>query len=152
MASSSPATFGSLLSIRYHSSGAWAPPPVPIFDSHVHLNDERMQLSLMDEYGIGRAVIFWGRLSDNEAIAQAAARHPGRFVPFASISPERGAYRTQWERDDPAIVAHLVQERMSSLLPNRRSVRQKPARHKKRRAVVTRQGRVRPPCDTVLSP
>jgi hypothetical protein len=28
-------------------------------------------------------------------------------VPFASISPERGAYRIQWERDDPALVAEL---------------------------------------------
>jgi predicted TIM-barrel fold metal-dependent hydrolase len=86
---------------------ATPPPAAPIFDAHVHLNDERMQLALMDEYGIGRAVIFWGRLSDNEAIAQAAARHPERFVAFASVSPERGAYRIQWERDDPALVAQL---------------------------------------------
>jgi len=83
------------------------PPPAPIVDAHVHLNDERMQLALMDEYGNGRAVIFWGRLSDNETIAQAAARNPRRFVPFASVSPERSAYRVQWERDDPALLARL---------------------------------------------
>jgi predicted TIM-barrel fold metal-dependent hydrolase len=84
-----------------------AAPAAPFLDAHVHLNDERMQLALMDEYGVERAVVFWGRLSDNERIAEAAARHPGRFVAFASVSPERTAYRTQWERDDPAIVARL---------------------------------------------
>ena len=84
-----------------------AVPDAALFDAHVHLNDERMQLALMDQYGIGRAVVFWGRLSDDEAFAEAAARHPGRFVPFASISPERTAYRGQWERDDPAILARL---------------------------------------------
>jgi predicted TIM-barrel fold metal-dependent hydrolase len=86
---------------------ASAPPPLEVFDAHVHLNDEAMQLALMDEHGVGRAVIFWGRRSDNETILAAAARHPTRFVPFASISPERGAYRRQWEASDPAILARL---------------------------------------------
>ena len=81
--------------------------PAAIFDAHVHLNDVAMQLALMDEYGIGRAVVFWGRRSDNEIVLEAAAKHPGRFVPFASISPERSAYRAMWERDEPALVERL---------------------------------------------
>lgn len=86
-----------------------APPsPVPpLMDSHVHLNDVAMQVALMDEYGVDRAVVFWGRLSDNESVAEAATKHPGRFIPFASVSPERGAYRAQWQRDDPALLARL---------------------------------------------
>ncbi len=67
-----------------------------------------MQLRLMDEYGVDRAVVFWGRDSDNDSILAAAVRHPARFVPFASISPERTAYRPLWQRDDPAIVARLA--------------------------------------------
>lgn len=87
-------------------AGCAAPPA--IFDSHVHLNDPAMQLRLMDEYGVDRAVVFWGRNSDNESVLEWAARHPSRFVPFASISPERTAYRPQWQREDPAIVARLA--------------------------------------------
>lgn len=79
----------------------------PIFDAHVHLNDERMQLATMDAHGVERAIVFWGRLSDNATILEAASRHPERFVPFASISPERSSYRAQWQRDDPAILAGL---------------------------------------------
>lgn len=96
-----------LLLLLAAGCAAAPPPPAPIVDAHVHLNDERMQLAMMDQHGIARAVIFWGRLSDNETIAAAAARHPERFLAFASVSPERGAYRIQWERDDPALVARL---------------------------------------------
>lgn len=78
-----------------------------LFDAHVHLNDEKMQLALMDEYGVERAVVFWGRRSDNARVLEAVGKHPGRFVAFASVSPERGAYRRQWQRDDPAILAEL---------------------------------------------
>jgi len=81
--------------------------PPAIFDAHVHLNDVPMQLALMEEYGVERAVVFWGRLSDNARVLEAVEKHPGRFVAFASISPERGAYRRQWQRDDPAILAEL---------------------------------------------
>lgn len=88
--------------------GCAAPPPVTaLLDSHVHLNDVAMQLALMDEFGVERAVVFWGRRSDNESVAREAATHAGRFIPFASISPERGAYRAQWQRDDPALVGRL---------------------------------------------
>jgi len=81
--------------------------PPAIFDAHVHLNDLSMQLALMQEYGVERAVVFWGRRSDNARVLEAVEKHPGRFVAFASISPERGAYRRQWQRDDPAILAEL---------------------------------------------
>ena len=66
-----------------------------------------MQLALMDEYGIDRAVVFWGRLSDNRTVLEAVERHPDRFVAFASISPERSAYRPLWQSDDPVILAKL---------------------------------------------
>ena len=81
--------------------------PIPFIDAHVHLNDEAMQLELMRRHGVERAVVFWGRGSDNASIADSARRHPGLFVPFASISPERAAYRTLWQRDDPALLAEL---------------------------------------------
>ncbi len=97
-----------VLSLALIAGCAAAPEkPAAIFDAHVHLNDVGMQLALMDEYGVERAVVFWGRRSDNEAILEAAAKHPGRFVPFASNSPERGTYRARWARDDPALVGEL---------------------------------------------
>jgi predicted TIM-barrel fold metal-dependent hydrolase len=80
---------------------------VPFVDAHVHLNDERLQLELMDRYRVERAVIFWGRRSDNERVADAARRHPDRFIAFASVSPERAAYRTAWEANDPALLRTL---------------------------------------------
>ncbi|KPF65818.1 hypothetical protein IP69_16560 [Bosea sp. AAP35] len=82
-------------------------PNVPFIDSHVHLNDEAMQLDLMQRFGATRAVIFWGRASDNQTIAEAARRHPGLFIPFASISPERSLFRAAWNSDDPALLARL---------------------------------------------
>lgn len=82
-------------------------PTFPFIDSHVHLNDEAMQLDLMQRFGATRAVIFWGRASDNETIGEAARRHPGLFIPFASISPERSMFRAAWNSDDPALLARL---------------------------------------------
>lgn len=53
---------GSFLFLVASDAGfAQAPPRHPFIDSHVHLNDPAMQRSLMTEYGIARAVIFWGR-------------------------------------------------------------------------------------------
>lgn len=83
--------------------------PVPFIDAHAHLNDEAMQISLMERFGATRAVVFWGRNSDNEAIAAAAQRHPERFIPFASVSPERRAYRQGWDEQDPAMLTALDQ-------------------------------------------
>lgn len=87
-------------------SGA-ANQPIPFIDAHVHLNDEAMQLELMREYGVERAVVFWGRNSDNASIAASAQRHPDRFIAFASISPERAAYRRAWEAGDAALLQAL---------------------------------------------
>jgi predicted TIM-barrel fold metal-dependent hydrolase len=80
---------------------------VPFVDAHVHLNDEPMQLELMQRHGAERAVIFWGRNSDNESIADAARRHPERFIPFVSVSPERAAYKRAWDVDDAALLRTL---------------------------------------------
>ena len=66
-----------------------------------------MQLELMRRHGAERAVVFWGRNSDNESIAESARRHPDRFIAFASISPERAAYRQLWDRDDPGVLQTL---------------------------------------------
>lgn len=80
---------------------------MPFVDSHVHLNDERLQVELMGRFGAERAVVFWGRHSDNESVADAATRHPDRFIAFASVSPERTAYRRAWDADDPALLKRL---------------------------------------------
>jgi predicted TIM-barrel fold metal-dependent hydrolase len=81
--------------------------PIPFIDAHVHLNDDAMQLDLMRRFGAERAVVFWGRQSDNTSIAESVARQPDRFIAFASISPERAAYRKAWETNDPALLKTL---------------------------------------------
>ncbi len=45
--------------------------------------------------------------SDNATVLAAARAHPQAFLPFASVSPERRAYRDRWQRDDPELVAEL---------------------------------------------
>lgn len=86
---------------------AGAGPLVPFIDAHVHLNDEAMQLDLMRSYGAERAVVFWGRHSENESVADAAQRHPDRFIAFASISPERRLYRGDWDTANPELLGRL---------------------------------------------
>jgi predicted TIM-barrel fold metal-dependent hydrolase len=86
---------------------AGAAEPIPFIDAHVHLNDEAMQLELMRSHGVERAVIFWGRASDNERIADARARHPDRFIAFVSVSPEHAAYRRAWQGDAAPLLAAL---------------------------------------------
>lgn len=81
--------------------------PIPFVDAHAHLNDPALQLELMQRWGATHAVVFWGGRSSNESVAQAAQAHPGRLIPFASISPERTAYRPAWTQDDPALLAQL---------------------------------------------
>jgi predicted TIM-barrel fold metal-dependent hydrolase len=83
--------------------------PVPFIDAHVHLNDERMQLELMQRHGAERSVIFWGRNGDNNTVAEAARRHPDKFIAFASISPERSAYRRAWSASDTGLLQNLDQ-------------------------------------------
>jgi Tat protein secretion system quality control protein TatD with DNase activity len=80
---------------------------VPFVDAHVHLNDESMQLEMMRRCGAKRAVVFWGRSSDNESIADSVKRHPDLFIAFASISPERAAYRKAWDVHDTALLRAL---------------------------------------------
>ncbi len=79
----------------------------PFIDAHVHLNDEAMQLELMRRYNVERAVIFWGRNSDNGTIADAVRRNPERFIGFASISPERRTYRGAWDTNDLSLLKTL---------------------------------------------
>ncbi len=59
-----------------------------------------MQLRLMQRWNAERAVVFWGRRSSNVTIAESVRRNPARFIGFASISPERLAYRRAWDRLD----------------------------------------------------
>jgi predicted TIM-barrel fold metal-dependent hydrolase len=80
---------------------------VPFIDAHVHLNDEAMQLDLMQQFGAKRAIVFWGRNSDNESVANAVARNPERFIPFASVSPERDVFRRAWQQQDAALLKAL---------------------------------------------
>ena len=80
---------------------------VSFADAHVHLNDPEMQLQLMEESGNRRAIVFWGRNSTNEKLVAWAREHPGRSIPFASISPERAAYRKYWDNDDTTLLGVL---------------------------------------------
>lgn len=79
----------------------------PFIDAHVHLNDESLQLEMMQRFGAKRAVVFWGRNSDNETVAAASDRYPDRFIAFASISPERRSYRKAWDEQDVSLLNQL---------------------------------------------
>jgi len=80
---------------------------IPFIDAHAHLNDAQMQLELMDRFGAEKAIVFWGGRSTNESAAEAARLNPDRFVAFASISPERRAYRAAWSGDPSALLEQL---------------------------------------------
>lgn len=95
------------LPARAQTDASIAADNIPFADAHVHLNDLAMQLSLMERWGASHAVVFWGGRSTNESVADAARRHPGRLIPFASISPERTAYRPAWQANDPALLNEL---------------------------------------------
>lgn len=95
------------LALPAAAAAAEADTLVPFADAHVHLNDPALQLELMDRWGASHAVVFWGGRSSNDSVREAAQRHPGRLIPFASISPERTTYRPAWERDDPALLQDL---------------------------------------------
>ncbi|WP_431113256.1 amidohydrolase family protein [Variovorax paradoxus] len=79
----------------------------PFVDAHVHLNSLPMQLELMARWGASHAVVFWGGRSSNDSVAEAARQHPGVLIPFASISPERTAYRPQWEQHSDELLRQL---------------------------------------------
>ena len=78
----------------------------PFVDAHVHLNDPAMQRALMDAHRLPLAFAFWGARSDNASVLAAAQADP-RLVPWVSVSPERRAYRDQWERGDTPLLAEL---------------------------------------------
>jgi predicted TIM-barrel fold metal-dependent hydrolase len=80
---------------------------IPFIDAHVHMNRPAALLQLMDQAGLDKAVVFWGRHSDNQALAAAAEKHPKRLIAFVSISPERRHYRDFWKKDDPKLLAEL---------------------------------------------
>lgn len=82
---------------------------VPFIDAHAHLNDPALQIELMDAHGAAQALVYWGGRSDHDTLLAAVRRWPGRFVPFASISPERRAYRGAWARDAPAELLGLLE-------------------------------------------
>ncbi len=79
----------------------------PFVDAHVHMNRPATLLQLMDQARLDKAVVFWGRHSDNRALAAAAEGHPGRLIPFVSISPERRRYRDYWQRGDIGLLDEL---------------------------------------------
>lgn len=66
-----------------------------------------MQLGLMKSWGAAQAVVFWGGRSSNESVTDAAKRHPEKLIAFASISPERTAYRPAWNQHDEALLKQL---------------------------------------------
>ncbi len=89
------------------AAGAEAAAEISFVDAHVHMNRQAALLQLMDQAGLQKAVIFWGRDSDNGLLAEAARAHPGRLIPFVSISPERRRYRGFWQKDDPRLLGEL---------------------------------------------
>jgi len=86
---------------------ALAAPAIPFVDAHVHMNNEGALIQLMNQNRIDRAVVFWGRDSNNAALAQAARARPGRLIPFVSISPERRRYRAFWQQNDLTLLQEL---------------------------------------------
>lgn len=66
-----------------------------------------MQLDLMKRWGASHAVVFWGGRSSNESVAEAASTFPDQLIPFASISPERTAYRPAWIASDDTLLNQL---------------------------------------------
>ena len=82
-------------------------------NAHVHLNQAETYLGLMDAYEIPRAIVFWGRSSDNDTLVAYAALHPGKLIPFVSISPERRRYRPFWLSNDTSLLAE-VEEGLAS--------------------------------------
>ena len=80
---------------------------IAFFDGHVHLNDVEMQIRLMGEYGISRAVVTWGRNSTNESLVEAARKYPKKLIPFVSVSPEREKYRKLWESNPKQLLLLL---------------------------------------------
>ncbi len=70
-------------------------------DAHAHIGDfggwagvdgsPEQLLALMDTYEIEKTVLCSRDHTGNEAVAQAAAQHPGRFLPLVYLNPLEGA-------------------------------------------------------------
>ncbi len=95
------------LGLAANSAAAQQTTDIGFIDAHVHMNNTQALLELMDEQKLEKAVVFWGRDSDNDMLAAAALAYPGRLIPFVSISPERRRYRRFWQRGDPALLVEL---------------------------------------------
>lgn len=80
---------------------------ISFLDAHVHMNNRQDLLRLMQEQDLDQAIVFWGANSDNETLADAARRHPGRLIPFVSVSPERKHYRVFWQQNQSSLLAAL---------------------------------------------
>ncbi|MDR6890973.1 MULTISPECIES: amidohydrolase family protein [Variovorax] len=52
-------------------------------------------------------MVFWGGRSSNDSVDRAVREHPGALIPFTSISPERTAYRPQWEQHSGELLRQL---------------------------------------------
>lgn len=76
---------------------------IPFSDAHVHLNAPAPWIEAMDHAGVDRAVILAGRRATNQDLLQAAARWPGRVLPFVSVGPEHPEFRPRWLADDPTL-------------------------------------------------
>ena len=82
-------------------------PTIPFVDAHVHLSRPAALVQLMNSEHIDKAIVFWGRDSDNGALAEAARAHPDRLIPFISVSPERRRYRDFWTGDEKPLLGEV---------------------------------------------
>jgi predicted TIM-barrel fold metal-dependent hydrolase len=83
-------------------------------DAHVHLNDLTVQMSLMNSANIDSAVIFTGGDSNNDDILSAATLHPGRLIPFVSVSPEKTPFAGWWRAGDGDAIIQELDARLAS--------------------------------------
>lgn len=85
----------------------------PWIDAHAHLNDLPRQLRLMETEGIEAAVVFLGGNSDNDTVLKAAREHPGRLIPFVSVSPEKRPYAGWWKAGNLGAVVGELERRLA---------------------------------------
>lgn len=81
------------------------------YDGHVHLNQLAPVLEQMQRHQVERSIIFWGHATDNAQVEAAARQHPGRLVPFLSVSPEREEpYGRWWRTGDRGLLTYAEHE------------------------------------------
>ncbi len=96
--------FATALLIWVLLPGAGQAQDLTFTDAHVHLNDPDPWVSMMDEMGIGAAIVLRGRSADHEDLLAAGGLHPGRLFPFVSVSPEHREYRGAWQAEQLSVV------------------------------------------------